>query len=775
MRLAIVAASSYAQNRSVAELSHVGPEVDWLCQRLAEVDAGFTVHFLTAERGLAEQIDQVLATAPEPIRELLFFFSGYAVVSDERGPALLLDGPRLSALSLRRLRRLISQSSPSSLVVLDTINAFDARGPSDIVGLLNDVLMGGQAGIHVLAANRPTHDGIDGPSPFMSLLALVLDWHSSTIGLSPEHLFASMTAEEALFAQIPCAQLFRAPTEFLLLTPQGPPVPSLPPPATRPPPVDDAEARADAMVAAGDLAAGLVEYGKALAHLGPIITDRQPRIYLKVASALRAVGRDADALAYFDAALDHEPTNTLALQGAAELQIAAGDGAAALGLLERWLAADPNALNAAEMAATLLAQARRWDKLAALYELVLTRVSDARVAVEVALTLHGLCKDELGDPARARAPMEHAARIAPHDPRVRLLLLELGEAQGEFNQALAHVRAALRADPAHVAGYRSALRLFERCAMPDGAWNAACVLEVLGEADINESLLAGAHKPEGLLPARGSVIEEDWKNRLLCPERDPRVDEIFAQLGPAVLEIGLETARRQRRLIALDDSTLQDPTKSTATVAKTLLWAAKLLGVWVPKLYVVPELGSAFAAPPVREPTLIVSKSMGSGLDLPELAFLWSRQLTFLRSEHRAFSLFPELDELVDLLLAGLSIGGSAQLPFKKLDGDTKLFARGLKRHLSKDGLAKLQVLAQNFPLAEARTRMQSWALSVQHAAGRAGLLAAGNVEVAVNLTRRFPLGGLIQVEDQVKDLMAYSVSAEYASLRERLGVLVQS
>jgi hypothetical protein len=529
------------------------------------------------------------------------------------------------------------------------------------------------------------------------------------------------------------------------------------------------------MVAPGDLTAGLVEYGRALAHLGPAITDRQPRIYLKVASALRAVGRDADALAYFDAVLEHEPNNARALQGAAELTIAAGDGAASLSLLERWLAADPNALNAAELAATLLAQARRWDKLAALYEQVLTRVSDASVAVEVALTLHGLCKDELRDAARARASLEHAARLAPNDPRVRLLLLELGEAQGEFGQALAHVRAALRADPGHVAGYRSALRLFERCALPDGAWNAACVLELLGEADINESLLAGAHKPEGLLPARGSLSEEDWKNRLLCPERDAKVDEIFSQLGPAVLEIGLETARRQRRLMSLDESTLQDPSKSTATVAKTLLWAAKLLGVWVPKLYVVPELGSAFAAPPTREPVLVVSKSMGSGLDLPELAFLWSRQLTFLRAEHRAFSLFPELAELTDLLLAALSIGGSEQLPFKKLDGDTKLFARGLKRHLSKDGLIKLQALAPSFPVSEARPRMQAWVLSVQRAAGRAGLLAAGNVEVAVNLSRRFPLSGPILVEDQVKDLMAYSVSAEYASLRERLGVLVQS
>ena len=108
MRLAILATSAYAQTDKLTELAEVTWHVDGLAQRLTEPDAGYTVYVSAAERGLAEQVEQLMADASqsEPIEALLFYFAGYAVVSDERGPALLLDGERLSTLSLRRLRRL---------------------------------------------------------------------------------------------------------------------------------------------------------------------------------------------------------------------------------------------------------------------------------------------------------------------------------------------------------------------------------------------------------------------------------------------------------------------------------------------------------------------------------------------------------------------------------------------------------------------------------------------------------------------------------------------
>ncbi len=160
----------------------------------------------------------------------------------------------------------------------------------------------------------------------------------------------------------------------------------------------------------------------------------------------------------------------------------------------------------------------------------------------------------------------------------------------------------LRGAPRRPASYRAAARIFERCADVEGAWQAASVLEVLGDADINESLLAGTHRPEGLLPARGRVAEEDWNAKLFCSERDATADSILWRVNAAAFEVGLETARRKRRLPLFDPATEQHPAQSTATLAKTLLWTSQLLGVQLPRLYVVPELGEICPSRPRRSP-----------------------------------------------------------------------------------------------------------------------------------------------------------------------------
>jgi hypothetical protein len=315
------------------------------------------------------------------------------------------------------------------------------------------------------------------------------------------------------------------------------------------------------------------------------------------------------------------------------------------------------------------------------------------------------------------------------------------------------------------------MRLFDKCGRPDGAWNAACALEVLGEADVNESLVAETHRPEGLIAAKDSLSDVHWMKRMLSPEHDAALGEIFSVLGDAVVEVGLETARRKRRLFAGDPSTEQDPKTSTITLIKMLGWTARLLGVGLPKVHILPELRTSFAVPPSRDPTIVVDKSLASGLEMPELAFLWSRQLVFLRPEYRAFRFFPSVSELAALLLAALSIGGAPGVPLKKLEDDAKLFARGLRRHLNAASVSQLEALAASFPLREASTRVRTWARSAELTAGRAGLLASGSTELAAKLIERFPLGGSVDTKDQVKDLLAFSVSEPYAGLRERLGV----
>jgi tetratricopeptide (TPR) repeat protein len=451
-----------------------------------------------------------------------------------------------------------------------------------------------------------------------------------------------------------------------------------------------------------------------------------------------------------------------------------GDRKASLARLARWVLADPNSLAALEESARLLSESAGWEELALLYEATLPRVSEPAVAVELATKIDVLCRDVLKKPDRAVMSLERAAELSPDDTRIRRRLVELLSARGAPLGALPHLVVALRKEP-RVSDFREAIRLFDRAGRPDAAWNAACALEVLGAADVNESLLASAHRPEGLLPAKSTLTDEHWKKRLLARDRDASIDELWAALDGAIVDVGLETARRKKRLLELDPSAAMDPEKSTATLIKMLSWSAKLLGIATPKVYLFEALSVPLFAPPAREPTLLVSKTLGSGLEMPALAFLWSRQLAFLRPEHRAIVFFPSAAELGALVLASLSLGGLPQLPRKKLEGDAKLFARGMSRTFPSEAPPELVALVRKFPVREATERIFAWARSVEHAAARAGLLACGNIELAAALTRKYPLGGLVEPEEQVTDLLGYSVSDEYAVLRDRLGVLVRS
>src|SRR5690606_35962560 len=94
-------------------------DVELIGRRLADSDAGFAVHAFSAQRGLAEGVEDLVRSLGRRPDSLVFYFWGYAVISQERGAALLLDGQKVSPLTLARLRRSLSDLADESLVILD--------------------------------------------------------------------------------------------------------------------------------------------------------------------------------------------------------------------------------------------------------------------------------------------------------------------------------------------------------------------------------------------------------------------------------------------------------------------------------------------------------------------------------------------------------------------------------------------------------------------------------------------------------------------------------
>jgi hypothetical protein len=632
MRLAIVAASSYEENGQVTPIPNAEIDVQLFGERLAEADAGFAVHVFPAQRGLAEGIEEIVGALPARPEALIFYFWGYALLSEERGATLLLDGPKLSSFTLARLRRLLGEMAPASLVILDTTLAEGTVGaPIDAVRAMGTALSSGDSNISsLIAARLPGQGATQGPPPFTGLLQMILDEQTgSAQALTPETLFRAMQAQEVMFADIPAAGCFLGTRGF-------------------------------------DVVAGVAALSSAPA----------PRAY-----------EDTDEVTA------------------------------------------PHA------------------------------------------TKRGLKPPPPPPPPLARLPIRSSV-ISIVDIDIDLASEPEAAPESDSSPELGRRSRPGSAPPAsNAAQYcRQLLAEFERAGDRDGAYRAAVCLEVLGEADINESLLATTHRPEGLQTVRGVLSYADWHERLCAGCDEPHAVAVLRALGPALNRVGFQHARRTRRELALPEEARQDPEKSTTTLAKTLHWAARLLCVSAGELYVLPEVpGTLGFVPGPEQPKLTCARSLGSGFSLPELACLWARELSFARMEQAALCYFPDATELAQLLLAACAVGGATNL--RAIGSEAKRLASGLKREVRGAALLALRDAAGSFPVHAAEAHAEAFIRSAELVARRVALVACGDLELTLKLDRRFPRTGLTTPEERRADLMRFTISSEFGHIRRALGV----
>ena len=641
MRLAIVAASSYEENGQVAPIPNAELDVELFGRRLAEPDAGFTVHAFDAERGLPEGIEELTRSLGGRARSLVFYFWGYALLSKERGPTLLLDGPKLSPFTLARLRRLLAEVTDEALVVLDATLADSSAAPLDVVRAMGSALAGRDSRVSSLIAVRPQGRSVaQGPPPFTGLVQMILDAQTgSQSALTPESLFRAMQAEEVMFADIPAAGCFLAQHEFVV-------VPGARPQSLAPPVERYAEANEE------------VTAKRAIRSAAP------PPPPPPLPGPPPPLARPPVAL------VPAPPSEPVTLPRAAPAP----------------LASPPPAFTRAQ------------------------------------------------PPVASFATTDRAH--APEDPE----------------------------------GYRFLLRHFERKGDADGAYRAALCLDALGEADINESMLVTTHRPDGLQAMRGTLSYADWNERLCSGVREPAVTAVLRSIAVVLPRVGFQHARRLRRDLELPVDARQELDKSTTTLAKTLHWASRLLCVPASELYLLADVpGKLGLLPGAERPHLICDRTLGSGFSLPELVFLWSRELSFARPEEQALCYFNSVTELSQLLQAALVVGGAISM--RTVDGDAKRIASSLKREVRGQALEALQGAAAQLNPGLVDRAAAQFMRGAELVAGRVGLVASGHLEQALALSERFPRGQSTPLAEQRADLLRFAVSAELGQIRAALGV----
>ncbi|MEZ4227348.1 MAG: hypothetical protein R3B13_40800 [Polyangiaceae bacterium] len=433
------------------------------------------------------------------------------------------------------------------------------------------------------------------------------------------------------------------------------------------------------------------------------------------------------------------------------------------------LQAHAETLEALELAAKVLGTSRRYDELTGLYELVLLGTQDDELRWDLSKKLGLLHRDVRDDLQQALRCFLRAADFKADDVELLLWISELYQAEQKHDEAASVLRRAAQCRPDDADVVRRALWAFEKVRDDDSAWNAECILDHLGEADINESLNADAHRPDGLIAARTTLGAVEAS--LFAPERDAQLSAILRVCAAAALPLAFEELEREGALVDHARGARQAE-GSTTTIARSLAWTCKLLAIPAPPLYVVEGLPQGAVVLARETHVAIADRSLGSGLELAELAFLWARALAGAQGENAFLAACPSPQRLAKVVVAALLLAKAPGL--EDLDGPPRLFADLLGPRLSHEDLDRLAEVSQGVQTRGARARLSEWLESTALLGGRMGLLLCGDVRRAVDVATRFPLPDIL-LELQVKDLYRRALSEEHIQLRRTLGINVHA
>ena len=400
------------------------------------------------------------------------------------------------------------------------------------------------------------------------------------------------------------------------------------------------------------------------------------------------------------------------------------------------------------------------------------------------------------EPRASLAPLEPATdqrtlalerRIKTLETRIQELEYELAEARAhvpvdidlsDFHEAAApvpdedigEIQRRLRHDPRDVESLRALARLSGKNNDLDRRWCAAQVLHYIGAANDEEKSFYTSHASTGLIRPDAAITRDGWRRLLFHPEQEILPGDILAVVAPAVLLGRVSALRRDKLLPSLDIGKMHEPAKSTLQAVRCFSWAASILGMNPPKLYVYPEVNSTVEMIPGLPPVSRLGKQSLSGRSPAELAFLAGRHLAYYREEMFVRALLPSIADLEDVLLAALSIGNPGLPLAAHVKKRVEPIAKAIEPILEPAVIDTLRGHFLRFVEEGGRTNLQRWANAVDRTAARTGLLLSSDLKAAFEM---LSLESPAFAEEWMDDLLAFVVSDRYAKLRKQIGIAI--
>ncbi|HEY8088683.1 MAG TPA: hypothetical protein VIF09_12580, partial [Polyangiaceae bacterium] len=456
-----------------------------------------------------------------------------------------------------------------------------------------------------------------------------------------------------------------------------------------------------------------------------------------------------------------------------------GDQDKAVELFSEALDLNPTYLEAFERINKLLTGKKDWKALERAFRKMLRRMSTANISnpdLEFNLwhNLGLIYRDRLKDMQSGIESFKMATRFKPDEAVERQILAELYEATDQTEAAVGEHSLVLQKDPLRVDPYRSLYKLYLRMHEYDRAWCMCAALAFLRKTDEEEQRFFEDYKPRGMIQVKSRLDNEAWVKNLFHKDENLYIGKIFEMLTPAAIVAKTSQLKQQHKLPVLDRRFKQDPATSTVTFAKTFGWAAQVLGVTMPELYVRNDVAGALMAIPAIPPASVAGQTVLTGFTPQELTFIVGKHLSGYRGEHYIKNLFVTLNELKVILFAGVKITMNDFTVPGEMAAAVNATAQELAKHMQPVQRESLKIVVQKWMEDGAKADLKRWMQAIEITASRAGLLLCADLEIAKKIIAAEPQQpGDLAPAEKMKELLVFSVSEQYFHLRKSLGIAV--
>jgi tetratricopeptide (TPR) repeat protein len=475
------------------------------------------------------------------------------------------------------------------------------------------------------------------------------------------------------------------------------------------------------------------------------IDDRRERSVERFAGADIALARLRDeprGLRLLELALDDDPTNEKAIRAFVAVRTAGGEWAAIdhvySGLIDRFAA-----------------------------------IGDVERAWDTCRKLGLLRRDKLHDAPGAVRAFCRAVDFKPDNVDSRGLLAETHIAAGDEALAVAEFERIAEYAPTRSSTYARLFALHRRAGKVDRAWLAGSVLAELGNADMDQQLFLDQYRLDGPIRPTRSLDDAAWDELLRAPGSDEIVTGVLSAIGSTAAAVRVEELRQARLLLTLDPTRRQSAA-ATVSAVRSFYWAAQVLDVVPPDLYVMDNVPGGVAAVHARTPTTALGPDVLRGLATKDLAFLAGRHLTYYRPEHYALVCYPTLQDISALFL------GAVKLILPELEAPAHIRdavahnCKVLAKQATEDEKHRLAAAVERLQARGGRADLAAWIRSVELSAQRAGLLLCGDLAVCtarLRVEKETRAIADLTFEDKRRDLLAFCASEKLARARALLGV----